>query len=80
MFVENSAGDKETLDLDNGVREVKDNTYHSTDIAFNKTELAVKDDKTSYVAGEDVVLEFRVELANPGNYDEDILKKIDKTI
>ena len=81
LFVENSAGDKETLDLDNGVREVKDNTYHSTDIAFNKTELAVKDDRTSYVAGEDVVLEFSVELANPGNYDEDILKKLgNKTI
>ncbi len=79
-FIENTAGNKETLDLNDGVNEIRDNTYQSTDIAFNKTQLALKDNKTVYLTGDDAVLKFRVELANPDNYDKNIIEKLNKTI
>ena len=76
LFARNTADNKETLYI-NGTKKVNDNTYDSTDILLNKINLAVKDNKNSYTTLEGIVLNFTIELANPSNYDEDILEKLE---
>ena len=75
-FTKNTALNKETLDLQ-GTRNLKGNSYYSTDILLKTINLTVKDDQNVFSYGEDVVLNFSIELEHPDNYNEDILYQLD---
>ena len=80
VFTQNTASaDGETLNLA-GSLTLEDNIYNSTDIAFKTVNLRVKDNKQHYYPGEDVVLNFTIELEHPESYDEHIQEKLDKTL
>ncbi|AWX31626.1 hypothetical protein [Methanosphaera sp. BMS] len=77
-FTNNTADNNETIDLNgytNGHEE--NNTYISTEIAFRKMLLSIKDDMKTFDLGEDVALNYSFALKNPENYDADILDKLD---
>ncbi|MDO5824999.1 MAG: hypothetical protein Q4Q22_01320, partial [Methanosphaera sp.] len=68
-FIENTAGNKETIDLYglwNGLFD--DNHYYSTDISLSEIKLSVKDDKQSFIYGENVELEFNLQPTNINYY------------
>ena len=80
IFTNNTADNRETIDLYgywNG--QFNSNTYKTTDISLNNI-LSIKDDKESFVYGEDVVLNFNIELEHPYYYDKDVIDQIDKAI
>ncbi len=80
VFTQNSASsDGETLKLVGSVT-VENNIYNSTDISLKTVNLTVNDYQQNYLLGENVVLNFTIELEHPENYDENILEKLDKTV
>ena len=75
-FTQNTADNRETLVIQ-GEKIQKDNTYNSTDILLNDIKLVVKDNQEMFRKGEEEVLNFTIEIANPSYYDEDILERIE---
>ncbi|WP_335645367.1 Ig-like domain repeat protein [Methanosphaera sp. BMS] len=69
-FKENTAtNNKETIDLNgywNGIHE--GNNYESTDIALKEIKLNIKDDQTIFQQGDEVVLNYSIQLTTPMNY------------
>ena len=45
-----------------------DNHYYSTDISLSEINLSVKDDKKLFQYGENVELNFSIQLSNPMHY------------
>jgi len=78
-FQNNTADDKETLNLGlkNKPRIVEHNTYDTTDISLKTINLTIKDERTSYMYGEEIILNYTIELENSDNYDEDLPEKLE---
>ena len=77
-FINNTANTKETIDLYRYWEgHIEDNTYETTDIALKNMKLAIKEYKTVFNLGEDVVLNYSFALKNPRYYDKDIMEKFD---
>ena len=80
-FIENTANNKETIDLNSQWdRKFYNNQYESTDISFKEVKLSLKDDKESFLLGEDLLLNLDIELEHPRYYDDDIIERLNKTI
>ncbi|MBE6494341.1 MAG: hypothetical protein E7Z84_07020, partial [Methanosphaera stadtmanae] len=80
-FTRNTANNNETLVV-NGNKTISNNIYDSTDISFKTLNLTLEDEKIIYSPGDDVMLNFMIELEHPEYYDSDILEKgdINKTL
>ena len=55
----------------------ENNVYDSTDISLKKKILSLKNNQMTYYYGEDVVLNFTIELEHPNYYDKDIQERLD---
>ena len=78
-FTGNTADDNETLYI-LGEKTIERNIYDSTDISFKTINLTVNDNQETFETGEDVTLNFIIELEHREYYDMDILEKITKTL
>ncbi|MBO7719049.1 MAG: hypothetical protein J6S29_02740, partial [Methanosphaera sp.] len=77
-FINNTADNNETIDLYlQGRADADSNVYESTDIAFRKIALSIKDNQNSFTPYDDVVLNFTIGLRNPKYYDSDILERLE---
>ena len=70
MFKNNTAEDKETLNLGTADNEriMEKNTYENTDILLNEIKLNIKDNQHTFQYDEDIVLNYSIKPANPDHY------------
>ncbi|RAP49318.1 MAG: hypothetical protein BZ138_07800, partial [Methanosphaera sp. rholeuAM270] len=78
-FTRNTALNNETLLITKSTI-IENNNYDSTDISLKTMNVTVNDNRKEFQQKETIELNFTIELTNPTSYDEDILKKINKTV